>query len=305
MPPTNVTQARQSTSPAKGDGVSTMIWIDGKWYDRSTATISVFDHGLLYGDGVFEGTRAYNGKVFKLKEHIARLFDSAHCISLAPPITQEELCRITEEGVRSSGLKDAYLRHLITRGVGDLGLDPRKCPKPSVIVIIDQITLWSPERYEQGLNVITAATPIPHKESLSPRVKSLNYLTHILAKIEGITAGADEILMMDSAGSVVEASGQNLFIVKNGELFTPAPYAGILKGITRDTVIELARAAGYPVHETILNRYDIYTADEAFLSGTATEIVPIRQLDGRTIGEGRQGRITRELSQKFKAFVRD
>ena len=285
--------------------MSTTIWIDGKWYDRSTAMISVFDHGLLYGDGVFEGTRAYNGKVFKLREHIARLFDSAKCIFLTPPVSQDELARITEEGVRKSGLKDAYLRHVFTRGMGDLGLDPRKCLTPSVIVIVDQIKLWSPERYEQGLNVITAATPIPHKESLSPRVKSLNYLTHILAKIEGINAGADEILMMDSAGSVVEASGQNLFIVKNGELFTPAAYAGILKGITRDTVIELARAAGYPVHETILNRYDIYTADEAFLSGTATEIVAIRQLDGRVIGEGSQGPITRELSRKFQAYVRD
>lgn len=285
--------------------MSTTIWIDGKWYDRSTAMISVFDHGLLYGDGVFEGTRAYNGKVFRLKDHVTRLYDSARCICLTPPITQEELVGITEEGVLRSGLKDAYLRHLVTRGVGDLGLDPRKCPKPSVIVIVDQIKLWSPERYEQGLNVVTAATPIPHKEALSPRVKSLNYLTHILAKMEGITAGADEILMMDAAGSVVEASGQNLFIVKNGELMTPPPYAGILKGITRDTVIELARAAGYPVHETILNRYDVYTADEAFLSGTATEIVAIRQLDGRIIGEGKQGRITREISQKFQAYVRD
>ncbi len=285
--------------------MSTTIWIDGKWYDRSTAMISVFDHGLLYGDGVFEGTRAYNGKVFKLREHIARLFDSAKCIGLAPPVSQEELVRITEEGVRRSGLSDAYLRHLLTRGVGDLGLDPRKCPVPTVIVIIDQIKLWSPERYEQGLNVVTAATPIPHRESLSPRVKSLNYLPHILAKMEGITAGADEILMMDSAGSVVEASGQNLFIVKNGELFTPPPWAGILKGVTRDTVMDLARAAGYPVHETQLNRYDVYTADEAFLSGTATEIAAIRQLDGRLIGEGRQGPITREISQKFQAYVRD
>ena len=285
--------------------MSTTIWIDGKWYDRSTAMISVFDHGLLYGDGVFEGTRAYNGKVFKLREHVARLFDSAKCIWLDPPISQEELVQITEEGVRRSGLQDAYLRHLVTRGVGDLGLDPRKCPTPSVFVIIDQIKLWSPERYEQGLKVVTAATPIPHKESLSPRVKSLNYLCHILAKIEGINAEADEVLMMDSSGSVVEASGQNVFIVKNGELLTPPPHAGILRGITRDTVIELARAAGYPVHETILNRYDIYTADEAFLTGTASEIVAIRELDGRTIGQGKQGTITRDLSQRFQAYVRD
>lgn len=285
--------------------MSTTIWIDGKWYDRSNAMISVFDHGLLYGDGVFEGIRAYNGRIFKLKEHIARLFDSAKCIWLTPTVSQEELVAVTEEGVRRSGLKDAYLRHLITRGVGDLGLDPRKCPTPSMLVIVDQIHLWSPERYEQGLNVITAATPIPHKEALSPRVKSLNYLCHILAKIEGINGGADEVLMMDANGSVVEASGQNLFVVKNGELSTPPPHAGILKGITRDTVIELACGAGYPVHETVLNRYDIYTADEAFLTGTATEVVAIRQLDGRIIGEGKQGPITRELARRFQAYVRD
>ncbi|MEO8295299.1 MAG: branched-chain-amino-acid transaminase [Gemmatimonadota bacterium] len=285
--------------------MSTIIWIDGQWYDRSSGKISVFDHGLLYGDGVFEGTRAYNGKIFKLRDHIARLFDSAKSIWLTPPVSQEELASATEEAVRRSGLKDAYLRHLLTRGVGDLGLDPQKCPRASAIVIVDQIKLWSPERYEQGLKAITAATPIPHKESLSPRVKSLNYLAHILAKIEGINAGADEVLMMDSAGSVVEASGMNVFVVKNGQIFTPPPYAGILKGITRDTVIELARAAGYPVQETMLNRYDIYTADEVFLSGTAAEIVAIRELDARTIGSGRQGPITRDLAQRFHAYVRD
>lgn len=285
--------------------MTTTIYIDGKWHDRSTAMVSVFDHGLLYGDGVFEGMRAYNGKPFKLREHIARLFDSAHCIGLTPPMTREEMAEVTEEGLRRSGLKEAYLRHVITRGIGDLGLDPRKCPKPSVIIIVDQIKLWSPERYEQGLSVITAATPIPQKESLSPRVKSLNYLPHILAKIEGTVAGADEVLMMDSTGCVVEASGMNVFVVKNGELSTPPPHAGILKGITRDTVIELARAAGYPVRETILNRYDIYTADEAFLTGTAAEIAAIRQLDGRVIGAGRQGPITRDLSRRFQAYVRD
>ena len=285
--------------------MSTQIYIDGKWHDRSTAMVSVFDHGLLYGDGVFEGMRAYNGKVFKLREHVARLYDSAHCIALTPPISQEEMVQVTEEGVRRSGLKDAYLRHVVTRGVGDLGLDPRKCPVPTVLIIVDQIKLWSPERYEQGLSCITSATPIPHKESLSPRVKSLNYLAHILAKVEGTNCGADEVLMMDSSGTVVEASGMNVFVVKNRELFTPAPYAGILRGITRDTVIELARAAGYPVHETILNRYDVYTADEAFLTGTAAEIAAIRQLDGRTVGEGKQGPITRDLSLRFQAYVRD
>ncbi len=283
----------------------TTIWLDGTWCDREAAKISVFDHGLLYGDGVFEGIRVYSGKIFKLKEHLDRLYDSAKAIWLTIPVPKDEMTALTEEGVRRSGLKEAYLRHVITRGVGDLGLDPRKCPKASVIIIVDTIKLWSKERYEQGLSVITAGTPIPHRESLSPRVKSLNYLSHILAKIEGIHAGADEILMLDSSGYVVEASGQNLFIVKDGELRTPPPWAGILKGVTRDVVIELAQSAGYRVRETILNRYDVYTADEAFLTGTATEIVGIARLDGREIGAGRMGTITRDLSQRFQAYVRD
>lgn len=283
--------------------MSTTIWIDGQWRTPETAQISVFDHGLLYGDGVFEGIRAYNGRIFKLREHIARLYDSAHAICLTPPMAQEELVAVTEECYQRSGLKDAYLRHLVTRGRGDLGLDPRKCPKPTVVVIADQIKLWSPELYEQGLSLVTAATPIPQRESLSPRVKSLNYLCHILAKIEGTNAGADEVLMMDSTGCVVEASGMNIFVVKNGQLSTPPPSAGILRGITRDTVMDLAREAGYPVHETILNRYDVYTADEAFLTGTAAEIAAIRSLDGRTVGEGRQGPITRDLSRRFRALV--
>ena len=285
--------------------MTTIIWKDGEWYDRDTATVSVFDHGLLYGDGVFEGIRAYNGKIFKLREHLRRLYDSAKAIWLEVPIAMDDLQAATEEAYRRSGLRDAYMRHLITRGVGDLGLDPRKCPRPSVIVIVDQIKLWTPERYEQGLNVMTAATPIPQKESLSPRVKSLNYLCHILAKMEGINAGVDEVLMLDSAGYVVEASGMNLFVVKNRELTTPPPSAGVLKGVTREAVMHLAREAGYPVHEAFLNRYDVYTADEAFLTGTAAEVAAIRMLDGRTIGEGKQGPITAELRGRFHAYVRD
>jgi branched-chain amino acid aminotransferase len=188
--------------------------------------------------------------------------------------------------------------------VGDLGLDPRKCPKASIIIIVDTIKLWPEQVYETGLNVITAGTPIPHRESLSPRVKSLNYLPHILAKIEGIHAGADEVLMLDSSGAVAEGSGQNVFVVKNGRIMTPPPHAGILRGVTRDTVIELAHEAGYELAETILNRYDLYTADEAFFTGTASEIVGIRQLDGRLIGTGKAGPVTRDLRARFQALVR-
>jgi branched-chain amino acid aminotransferase len=293
--------AKQAPNP--GAGVPT-IWLDGKWYDRETATVSVYDHGLLYGDGVFEGIRIYGGKIFRLAEHLERLYDSAHAIWMTVPMPREEMAAVTEEAVRRSGIQEGYIRHIVTRGVGDLGLDPRKCPRPSIIIIVDTIKLWPEEVYETGLKVVTAGTPIPQRESLSPRVKSLNYIAHILAKIEGTQAGADEVLMLDSAGSVAEGSGQNLFIAKHGVLSTPAVYAGILKGVTRDVVIELARGAGYEVRETMLNRYDVYTADEAFFTGTAAEVVGIRQVDGRVIGTGKQGPITRDLRARFQALVR-
>ena len=245
----------KASPPAQGTGTPT-IWLDGEWYDRGTAMVSVYDHGLLYGDGVFEGIRVYGGKIFRLEDHLERLFDSAKAIWLTIPMEKKELVEVTREAVRRSGIAEAYIRHVVTRGVGDLGLDPRKCPKPSVIIIVDTIKLWPEQVYETGLNVITAGTPIPQRESLSPRVKSLNYLAHILAKVEGIHAGADEVLMLDSAGAVAEGSGQNVFVVKDGVVRTPPPYAGILKGVTRDTVIDLARKAGHEVEESILNRYD-------------------------------------------------
>jgi branched-chain amino acid aminotransferase len=281
-----------------------LIWIDGQWYDRDSAKVSVFDHGLLYGDGVFEGMRVYGGKVFRLEEHVDRLYDSAHAIWLTVPIPKDEMIRVTEEGVRRGRLAEGYLRHIVTRGVGDLGLDPRKCVRATVIIIFDTISLWPRERYEQGLTVLTAGTPIPHREALSPRVKSLNYLPHILAKVEGIQAQVDEVLMLDSAGYVAEASGMNLFVVRKGELRTPPAYAGILRGVTRDVMLELAAAAGIPAREEPLNRYDVYTADEAFFTGTAAEIAPIRMLDGRTIGAGPVGPVTRELITRFHALTR-
>jgi branched-chain amino acid aminotransferase len=299
-----MTAATPSKQPsAQGAGTPT-IWLDGKWYDRETATVSVYDHGLLYGDGVFEGIRIYGGKIFRLAEHLDRLYDSAHAIWLTIPISKQEMAAVTEEGVRRSGIKEGYIRHIVTRGVGDLGLDPRKCVKPSIIIITDTIRLWPEEVYENGLKVVTAGTPIPQRESLSPRVKSLNYLAHILAKVEGIQAGADEVLMLDSSGTVAEGSGQNIFIVKNRRIVTPTAFAGILKGVTRDVVMELARDAGYELTESLINRYDIYTADEAFFTGTASEIVGIRSLDGRIIGSGKPGPVTRDLRARFQALVR-
>jgi branched-chain amino acid aminotransferase len=292
-----------SVSAPPGVGVPT-IWLDGKWCDRSTAMISVYDHGLLYGDGVFEGIRAYGGKIFRLIEHLERLYDSAKAICLTIPLSRDELAATTEEALRRSGIQEAYIRHIVTRGVGDLGLDPRKCLRPTLMIIVDTIKLWPEQVYEAGLNVVTAGTPIPQRESLSPRVKSLNYLAHILAKLEGINAGADEVIMLDSAGFVAEGSGQNIFVVKHGRLRTPPPHAGILRGVTRDVVIELAAKAGYTVDESMMNRYDIYTADEAFLTGTATEIVAMRQLDGRVIGSGKAGPVTRDLRSRFQALVR-
>ena len=280
-----------------------LIWIDGHYHDRATAMVSVFDHGLLYGDGVFEGIRAYNGRIFRLDRHLERLYGSAKGIWLDIPLPPGELGRVVEEAVAKSGIKDAYIRLVITRGVGDLGLDPRKCPKPTVICIVDTIKLWPQESYERGLTALTAATPINHRESLSPRIKSLNYLSHILAKVEGIAAGVDEVIMLDSGGYVAEASGMNLGMVKRGVVRTPPPYAGILRGVTRDAVLELAREAGYGVDESPLNRYDLYTADEVFLTGTAAEIVGVAKLDGRVIGTGKAGPVTRDLFARFRALA--
>lgn len=284
--------------------MSTTVWKNGEWLDGDSATVSVFDHGLLYGDGIFEGMRAYKGRIFRLDEHMERLYDSAKAIHLDIGIDRKEFTDVTVEALRRSGLQEAYLRHVVTRGIGDLGFDPRKCKAPTVLLIVGTIRLWAEEVYERGLTVITGGTPIPHRESLSPRTKSLNYLSHILAKIEAIEAGADEVMMMDSAGFVAEGSGQNLFVVKHGEIRTPPAWAGILKGVTRDAVMELAVDAGYTVREDPLNRYDVYTADEAFFTGTAAEIIGIRTYDGRAIGQGPMGPVTRDLLKRFRQLVR-
>ncbi|HEX5004453.1 MAG TPA: branched-chain-amino-acid transaminase [Gemmatimonadales bacterium] len=281
-----------------------LIWLNGEWCDRDSARVSVYDHGLLYGDGVFEGMRVYGGRPFRLAEHLDRLYDSAQAIWITVPMPKDEMARITEEGVKRAGLTEGYLRHVVTRGVGDLGLDPRSCPVPSVFIVFDTLRLWPAERYEKGLTMISAATPMPHRETLSPRVKSLNYLPHIMAKLEGIQAQMDEVLMLDKTGYVAEASGMNIFIVRRGVVTTPPAWQGILRGVTRDLVIELAGQAGLTVREEPINRYDVYTAEEAFLTGTAAEIAPIRSLDGRQVGAGPVGPVTRDLMHRFKAITR-
>jgi len=281
-----------------------LIWIDGQWHDRGSATISVFDHGLLYGDGVFEGMRVYGGRAFRREEHLDRLYDSAQAIWLTPPSGKDEMARVTEEGIKRAGITEGYLRHVVTRGVGDLGLDPRSCARPTAIIIFDTIKIWPPERYTKGLVMMSAATPMPDRETLSPRVKSLNYLPHIMAKLEGIHAQMDEVLMLDRGGYVAEASGMNVFIVRRGVVTTPPAWTGVLRGVTRDIVLELAADAGIPAREEPINRYDVYTADEAFLTGTAAEIAPIRSLDGRQIGAGPIGPVTRTLMDRFKALTR-
>ena len=279
------------------------IWIDGEYYEKADAKISVFDHGLLYGDGVFEGIRAYGGKIFRLSQHIDRLYASARAIALQIWMTKAEMAAMCEACIRDNGLTDAYIRLVVTRGVGDLGLDPRKCARAGIICIADKIALFPAAVYERGLTMMTAATPVHHREGVSPRIKSLNYLAHILAKIEAVAAGADEALMLEAGDGVAEGVGENVFAMHGKVLLTPPAYAGILRGVTRDAVMEIASAAGYQVREELLTRYDIYTADEVFLTGTAAEIVGVVKLDGRVIGSGAVGPVTRALAGKFKELV--
>ena len=281
------------------------IWIDGKFYDKDDAKVSVFDHGLLYGDGVFEGIRAYNRRIFRLNRHVDRLYASAQAIMLKIPMSKAEMSAMVEECVRANGLTDAYIRLVVTRGYGDLGLDPSKCPRATVFCIADTIALWPKERYDRGLTMITVPTPVNQSHNLPPQVKSLNYLAHILAKIEADNAGADEALMLEASGVVAEGSGQNIFSVTGRTLRTPPDCAGILRGVTRGAVVELARDAGYDVTEATLTRYDLYTADELFLCGTAAEIAGVIKLDGRKIGTGSVGPVTKDMAARFSALARN
>jgi branched-chain amino acid aminotransferase len=281
------------------------VYISGKLFEKSDAKVSVFDHGLLYGDGVFEGIRSYSGRVFRLKAHVDRLYESAQAIHLQVPMSREEMARAIRETLAVNNLTDAYIRVVVTRGAGSLGLDPRKTTDPQVIIITDHISLYPEELYEHGLKIITAATTRNHPNAVNPRIKSLNYLNNILGKIEATQAGCLEALMLNYKGEVAECTGDNIFVVQRGQIHTPTIDSGILEGITRGAVIELARASGYTVIERTMDRLDVFKADECFLTGTAAELIPVVECDGRIIGTGRPGPITRELRQRFQALVRE
>ncbi len=284
--------------------MSVKVYINGQLLPKEQAVVNVYDHGLLYGDGVFEGIRVYSKKVFLLKDHIDRLYESAKAIRLEIPMTPEAMTKAVEETVAANGLDDGYVRLVVTRGAGALGLDIRKTSNPQVIIIADTITLYPEEFYEKGMAIITASTIRNHPGALSARIKSLNYLNNILAKIEGTDAGCGEALMLNHKGEVAECTGDNIFVVKSGVLKTPGTDAGILEGITRNTVMKLAREAGLTVQECTMIRHDVYVADEIFLTGSAAEVIPVVKIDGRVIGNGTPGPITQDLRQRFKKFTR-
>jgi branched-chain amino acid aminotransferase len=276
------------------------IYIDGHYYEKEEAKISVYDHGLLYGDGVFEGIRIYFGKVFKLNAHIRRLYRSARAILLDIPMSEEDMEETVREAVTINKTNNGYIRLVVTRGKGDLGVDPARCPRASVIIIVDEISLYPEEYYTKGIAIITASTRRLPSDCLDPRIKSLNYLNNILAKIEATRAGALEAVMLNKEGYVTECTGDNIFIVTNGIIVTPHAYPGILEGITRETVCELAEKLHIPFQTGILTRYDLYNADECFLTGTGAEIIPVIGIDGRKIGNGKPGTVTWELIEAFK-----
>jgi branched-chain amino acid aminotransferase len=282
----------------------TKVYINGKLYEKADAKVSVYDHGLLYGDGVFEGIRIYDGKVFRLREHVDRLYDSARHIYLDIPLSREQMTEAITSTVQANAKRNGYIRAIVTRGAGSLGLDVRKTTDPQVVIIVDDISLYPPELYDNGLEIITAATIRNHPNALNPRIKSLNYLNNIMAKIEGMRGGCLEALMLNHKGEVAECTGDNVFLVKRGVLQTPPLDAGILEGVTRNTVIELARAADIPVQETALTRHDVYAADECFLTGTAAEVIPVVKCDGRPIGSGKPGPVTRQLRERFHQLTR-
>jgi branched-chain amino acid aminotransferase len=284
--------------------MSVKVSINGELVDKEDARISVFDHGLLYGDGVFEGMRSYGGKVFRLRQHLDRLWDSARAIWLEIPTTRAQLARAVEDTLQANDIQDGYVRLVVTRGAGTLGLDPNKTSNPQIIIIADHIELYPEELYDRGLEIVTVSTIRNHPAALNPRVKSLNYLNNILAKLEGLQAGCVEALMLNHKGEIAECTGDNIFIVHHGDLLTPPVDAGILEGITRNAVIELARRAKVAVREVPLTKHDVYIADECFLTGSAAEVIPVVKVDSRTIGDGHPGPITRDLTARFHELTR-
>ena len=282
-----------------------LVYIDGAYYPKSEAKISVFDHGLLYGDGVFEGIREYNGVVFKLKEHVDRLYRSAHVIELNIPLTKEEMCSVVVDSLRKNKLRDSYIRLVVTRGFGDLGLDPRKCPKPSIICITDMISLHAHDAKENGITTAFSWVRRNPVDATSHEIKSLNYLNSVLAKIEANANGVDEAICLESNGYVAEGVGENIFIVKNGDLFTPPTSTGALAGITADVIAQLAAKLGLKLTVTNLTPFMLFTADEAFFTGTAMEMVPIREVNKRSIGNGKPGPVTKKLLAEFQKYLED
>lgn len=280
------------------------VYLNGKWVAQEEAKVSVFDHGLLYGDGVFEGIRSYKGLVFKLKEHLERLWDSAHTLMLAIPLSEKEMEKVIVETLRRNRLLDAYIRVVVTRGTGDLGLDPDKCKHPTVFVITDSIVLYPESLYRKGLEIVTVPTVRNLPEAVNPSIKSLNYLNNILAKIEAKNAGCMEALMLNPQGYVAECTGDNVFMVRGGELITPPVYLGALRGITRQAILEIARKRKIPFAERVLTRHDLFNAEEVFLTGTAAEVIPVVKIDGRVIHSGKPGKMTGFLRRQFQALTR-
>lgn len=281
------------------------VYINGKYFDKDQAKISVFDHGLLYGDGVFEGIRSYNRLVFKLKEHIDRLFESAHAIMLDIPLSKEQLIKATVETLKLNNISDGYIRLIVTRGEGDLGLDPRKCKgNATIIIITDKIALYPDKLYQKGMEIITVATTRNSHEALNPQMKCLNYLNNIMAKIEAVQVGYEEALMLNDQGYVAECTGDNIFIISKGELYTPPEIMGVLRGVTRDAVLDIAKKNKIPTHEHVFSRHELYIADECFLTGTAAEIIPVVKVDGRVIGAGKPGKLTLKLTKEFRDLTK-
>lgn len=279
------------------------IYIDGKYYNREEAKISVFDHGLLYGDGLFEGIRIYNSSVFRLREHLERLYDGAKAIGLTIPLSMDEMENTVNEAVKENEKKNGYIRLIVTRGTGDLGVSPATCTRASVIIIVGDISLYPKEYYEKGIPVMTSSVRRVSHQNFDPRIKSLNYLNNVLAKIEANRAGCLEAVMLNERGFVAECTGDNIFIVKNGVLVTPPPYDSILEGITRGTVLSLAARTGIDVKEVSITQFDLYTADECFLTGTGAELIPVTTIDGRTIGSGSIHPVTDLIRKEFRKLV--
>ena len=281
-----------------------VIYVNGQFVSKGEATVSVYDHGFLYGDGVFEGIRVYQGRIFKLDAHVDRLFESAHTLGIQVPLDRREMTDAIVETVRRSELRDAYIRPVISRGPGDLGIDPRKCPRPNVVIIVDEIQLYPKEAYQRGLRMITASTRQRPLDVLNPRIKTCNYLNNILARMEANLVGVEEGLMLTTHGYVAECTADNVFIVKRGRVLTPPAHLGILEGVTRQTVMELCGTIGIPAAEHTLTLHDMYTADECFLSGTGAEVMPVVEIDGRRVGDGTPGALTRRFQEAFHALAR-